>query len=338
MIILSTVVIAGVALAAVLVQRMMGGIYVPPSMQGKVVLITGGTAGLGCESAKRLAAAGAEHVIVTARTDEKGRKAVQEVKEYMEEQRRSSGTGAEATVSYRVLQLDDLESTKAVAQWVDDLPTIDVLMLNAGIMALPSLESTAPLGIERQMHTNHLGHFIVTALLRPKLASDARVIVVSSEAHKIAQALGGGLDLEYAWKPSASSYGGWKSYGMSKLANIYFAAQLDQKLGDSMTAVSMHPGEVNTNIAQNVISGVPILQQLLDSYIFPIAQKLGVLQSVAQGANTQVYLASVSGDQLVGGAYYKDQKVTELAAFATDTAVSERLWKESEEISGIAWE
>lgn len=311
---------AAAAVVAVLVQRATGGVYEPPpnSMNGQTVLISGGTTGLGLESAKRLAQAGAT-VIITARSQEKGQAAVKAIQEF--------GNG---DASFRVLQLDDLESTKAAADW--ELPTIDVLLLNAGVMALPTRELTT-LELERQFHTNHLGHFVLTASIAPKLSKSARIVVVSSFAYKFVQLAGGELDLEYSWKPSEESYEGWKSYGMSKLANIYFAAKLDEM--STYTAVSLHPGTVATDLARQ-LSGNAMIQTLIDRVIYPLGKSLGVLLTVEQGANTQVYLASTR-DKLVGGGYYSGMKPQKLDDFATNPDVANRLWKQSEEISGVSF-
>lgn len=315
---------AAVALAAVLVHRVHGDIYQPPSMEGKTVLITGGTTGLGLESAKRLAKAGAR-IIVTARSNSKGEKAVKAIQEY--------APGSKA--SFKILQLDDLNSCKAATDW--DLPAIDVLMLNAGIMALPKLQTTH-LGMEKQFHTNHVGHFVFTASVEPFLSRNARIVVVSSEAHKIPQ-LFGGLDLEYSFRSSPAeeheyNYGSWKSYGMSKLANVYFAAQLDAVSG--YTAVSLHPGAVATDLGRQ-LTPYKAFQNLIDTTLYPLFKNLGFILSVEQGANTQVYLASTH-DELVGGGYYNGMAIEKLGSFATDKAMGEKLWKQTEEISGVKFQ
>lgn len=310
---------AAVAVVAVLVHRTNIGVYEPTGMDGKTVLITGGTTGLGLESAKRLAKAGAR-VILTARSDAKGEKAVRAVQEY---------TDGKANVSYKILQLDELESTKAAAQW--ELPAIDVLMLNAGVMALPTLQLTS-LGIEKQFHTNHLGHFVFTASVEPFLKRDARIIMVSSLAHNIAMPFGG-LDLDYVWNPAEKNYRykPWVSYGMSKLANIYFAAKLDAV--SSYTVVSLHPGTIATELGRELTTIIP-LQKIIDRVIFPVGSAIGVVLTPEQGANTQIYLASTD-DELVGGGYYDGMKQQKLLGFAKDPAQADSLWQQSEERSGV---
>jgi len=223
----------------------------PSSLKGQTILVTGGSSGLGLESAKRLAVGGA-NIVLTARSDKKGQNAVQQVQEYL----RAKGMDvSDNNISYKILDLDDLQSVKdAVASWKDDenLKEINVLLNNAGIMALPNRELTVD-GIERQMQSNHLGHFLLTALLAPKLAKDARIVNVSSEAHKFASGTGL-LDYDKLWNPSSENYGAWKSYGQSKLANILFTRELQRRIdnkrsspkgsGRDWTVVCLHPGAV----------------------------------------------------------------------------------------------
>ena len=173
----------------------------------------------------------------------------------------------------------------------------------------------------------------MTASIAPKLSQSARIVIVSSLAHKFVLAAGGKLDLDYSWKPSVESYEAWKSYGMSKLANIYFAAKLDQI--SSYTVVSLHPGTVATDLARQ-LSGNTMIQNLIDRVIYPLGKSLGVLLTPEQGANTQVYLATTK-DKLVGGGYYSGMKLQTLGEYATDPDIANQLWKQSEEISGVTF-
>jgi NAD(P)-dependent dehydrogenase (short-subunit alcohol dehydrogenase family) len=183
----------------------------PGSLTGQVIVITGGTSGLGLESAKRLAVSGAK-VVLTSRSHEKGKAALDDVATYLQRQGIKSDN-----VSYKILLLDDLNAIRsAVDSWVD-IDSVDVLMLNAGVMACREREVTSD-GFERQIQTNHLGHFLLTALLSPRLTSNARIIAVSSAAYKLSAL--SGLDFDYIWK--AEKYRPWKSYSQSKLANILF--------------------------------------------------------------------------------------------------------------------
>lgn len=161
------------------------------SMVGQVVLVTGGSTGLGLESAKRLAAAGAT-IVLTSRTVSKGEKAVESVNEHL----REKGIGDDnAKVYSLVLDLDDLESVKSFPSSYKQLGlgTIDVLMNNAGVMAIPDRQLTKD-GYERTFQSNHLGHFVLTAGLFPYLSREkATVINVSSEAFNFAP---NGLELD----------------------------------------------------------------------------------------------------------------------------------------------
>lgn len=143
----------------------------------QTVVITGGNTGLGLESGKRLAAAGAE-VVLTTRTASKGEQAVKDVQQYLSERGITN-----KKVSALTLDLCDFDSIKAfppALERVLNKKPIDVLMNNAGVMALQSREITKD-GLERTFQTNHVGHFVLTAKLLPQLANNARIINVSSE-------------------------------------------------------------------------------------------------------------------------------------------------------------
>ncbi|GAX09990.1 hypothetical protein FisN_11Lh017 [Fistulifera solaris] len=217
------------------------GLYTPApqSLIGQTIVITGGTTGLGLESAKRLAIGGA-NIILTARTTTKGEKAVSEVQQYL----RDNGID-NPMVSYKVLNLDDLSAVKKVPESWNDVKKIDVLMNNAGVMAIPDRQLTVD-GYERQIQTNHLGHFVLTALLQPKLASDARIVNVSSQAYQFASKM---RSDESLWEPQPNDYSPWVQYGQTKLANILFTEELQRRsevAGKQWTVVSLHPGAVAT--------------------------------------------------------------------------------------------
>jgi NAD(P)-dependent dehydrogenase (short-subunit alcohol dehydrogenase family) len=310
----------------------------PGSLAGKTIVITGGTTGLGLESAKRLALGGAE-IVITSRSDTKGQAAVQEIIEHV--QQKGEGSLPPPTVSYRLLDLDDLSNVKEAVNW-KDLPKIDVLMNNAGVMLVPTQQLTVD-GFERQIQSNHLGHFILTKLLMPKLTPKARIINVSSTAHEFAgfryEKIG--LDLDYFWK-GEPGYGAWRSYVQSKLANILFTQELQRRIdaaGLGYTTITMHPGVVATDLGRNLMgeenaekikSGKgPFVQTAFASVV-----KL-FLKTPAQGADTQIWLAAGMGGGNAAATYYIDCKEKALAAFATDEAAAKKLWAESEEKSGV---
>lgn len=310
----------------------------PGSLIGRTIVITGGTAGLGLESAKRLAYGGA-NVVVTARSVEKGEKAVQAVQDYLKE----SNIPDKSKVSFKVVDLNNLASVKEAANW-DDLEQIDVLMNNAGVMGLPELELTKD-GLEKQIQSNHLGHFVLTAVLTPKFSDRARIISVSSEAYKFARQ---GILWEYVWTGSPD-YGPWKSYAQSKLANILFTAELQRRIDDagkSWKAVALHPGVVATNLGRNYF-GENLWDRIQADRRTPQwsshpFQELGVyflklgLNTPVQGATTQILLAS--GAEESPGLYYAKSKPQKVAEFATDPHAAKRFWKESEELSSVVFE
>jgi len=209
----------------------------PGSLTGKLVVITGGTSGIGLESAKMLAAGGAD-VVITARSETKGTKAIAAVQDYLASQQIESSP----KVTTVLLDLDDLDSVKSFPErfksTVGGDRKISVLMNNAGVMAIPNLELTKD-GYERTFQSNHLGHFALTAKLFPYLEENARVINVSSLAYSIASA---GLDLNNL--NGEKGYGPWTSYGQSKLENILFTQELQRRAdaaGIPISATTLHP-------------------------------------------------------------------------------------------------
>lgn len=315
------------------------GPYEPPagSLTDKVILITGGSTGLGLESAKRLAAAGAT-IVLTARSVAKGEKSVEAVQSYLTEK----GVSGPKIFSL-VLDLDDLESVKAFPASYEKLGlgNIDVLMNNAGVMAIPDRQLTKD-GYERTFQSNHLGHFVLTAGLFPFLSrSKATVINVSSEAY---QFTGGKFDLDNL--NGEKKYGAWSSYGLSKLSNILFTQELQRRAdetGDSawLTAVTLHPGAVQTDLGRNIagedkwnkLKNNEVTLSPLESFFLNAASKFTL--TVPQGASTQVYLAAGADGALKKGAFYEDQKVKNLPAFANDTSKAKQLWEISENLGGV---
>mmetsp|Transcript_19015 Transcript_19015/g.52099 ORF Transcript_19015/g.52099 Transcript_19015/m.52099 type:complete len:267 (-) Transcript_19015:268-1068(-) len=237
-------------------------------------------------------------------------------------------------------------------------PKIDLLMLNAGIMALPQRELTED-GVERQMQSNHLGHFLLTSLLAPNLSNDARIISVSSSAHQFAT-LSGGLEFDYLWSGGStdSDYGfnGWKSYGQSKLANIYFSQELyrrAQERGDiNWDVASLHPGVVQTDLSRYIL-GVENWDRLsglfgndgesndssnnwLQDGVSQTLSSLFSILTVPEGANTHVQLgANAVAERPWKAAYFEAGKKQRLSDVALDVAAARRLWQESEELAGL---
>ena len=295
--------------------------------------------GLGLESGKRLAAAGAE-VVLTTRTASKGEKAVQDVQQYLSERGVVNNK-----VSALTLDLCDFDSIKGFPAALDkavDKKPVDVLMNNAGVMALQSRELTKD-GYERTFQTNHLGHFVLTSKLVPQLAKDARIINVSSEAWQFASK---GLELDNL--NAEREFGPWSSYGISKLANILFTKELQERAtvaGKSWTVTALHPGAVATDLGRYLVGEAKWNDMkengmsLQDKLLFVPLSKL--TKTVEDGASTQIYLAaddSVGTSASAGGKYFIDCKAKDLKSSAIDVDKAKALWKISEELGGVKFD
>ena len=303
-------------------------------MHNQVVVITGASSGLGLETAKRLAAAGAT-VVLTSRNEAKGQMAVQSVQQYLNEK---SLDGSDKIFNL-VLDLDNLESVKSFPNSFQalGLKEISVLINNAGVMAIPDRELTVD-GNERTFQSNHLGHFVLTAGLFPYLSRDgAKVVNVASEAHNFASR---GLDMNNL--NGEKSYSPWPAYGASKLANILFTRELQRRADEAglewLTTVSLHPGVVGTDlwryiVGEETINNLKNTSPLLESFASNAASLF--TKNPQEGASTQIYLSAVSGDALTNGAYYDDMKVVSLKPFARDETQAKLLWEASEKLGGI---
>src|SRR5262245_8273548 len=243
-------------------------------LRGKLVLITGGSSGLGQESARALAARGA-HVVLTARDAAKGRAVVDGI---------VASTG-NRNVELEELELDSLASVRAFAQrFLARHDRLDVLLNNAGVMACP-LGHTKD-GFELQFGTNHLGHFLLTCLLAPALkkAAPSRVVSLSSRGHHVAP-----VDFE---DPNFErrEYQKWASYGQSKTANVLFAVGLERRLGPAgVHAYALHPGAIVTELGRHLVAED---LEFLRSRSAP-GTSLS-LKTVEAGAATSVFTASAA--------------------------------------------
>jgi len=330
----------------------------PHSMDGKVVLITGGNAGLGLESTKRLVEAGAT-VIFTSRDAIRGNRAVEDVHSYLEEGRLKTheydGDASTTTTPFmgkvHVANLDlcDIENIKSFDDRLSSIigkgTKIDVLVNNAGVMAIPTKQLTKD-GYERTFQTNHLGHFVLTSLLLTRLQFNARVINVSSMAYQFAGAKDG---LELDNLNGERNYGPWSSYGQSKLANILFTNEmqdraLKSKEWSNLRVVALHPGAVQTDLARYVIgeekfntmkagNGGTTYTSWTDKLLMEGLSKF--VKTVQEGASTQIYLSSINDEALRPGEYYSDGKVTQVLPFARDGNKAKELWTISEKLSGV---
>jgi NAD(P)-dependent dehydrogenase (short-subunit alcohol dehydrogenase family) len=276
-------------------------------MQGRVVVITGATSGIGLVAAQRLAAMGAR-IVMVAREKRRAEAALASLP-------KSSG-GAAHTVHYA--DLSRLSEMKRVAEEIAAAePKIDVLMNNAG--ALFGSRIVTADGLEMTFALNHMSYFVVTEGLRERLVSTrgARVVNTASDAHE-------GAKLDFSNLQSANGYRGFKVYGRSKLCNILFTRELARRLqGTGVTANSLHPGFVNTRFGDE--SGGML------SVGVRVAKKFAI--SVEKGAETMVYLASSAEVANVNGAYFYKCKVATPSREAQDDQAAARLWSESERLA-----
>jgi NAD(P)-dependent dehydrogenase (short-subunit alcohol dehydrogenase family) len=273
---------------------------------GKHVVVTGASNGIGLHTATGLARLGAS-VALVARDRARGEAALAATRE-------ASAGGAAS------LFLADLASLGQVrrlgAELAAALPRLDVLVNNAG--AIHVTRKVSEDGHELTFAVNHLAPFLLTALLLPRLraAAPARVVTVSSEAHRMAP-----LDLDDL--QAERGYGGMKVYGRSKLANVLFANELARRLdGDGVTSNSLHPGVVATGFGRND----PGWLRLLVTVARPF------LVTPEKGARTSIHVAASPELARVSGRYFKDRREVAPAPFARDAGVQRRLWEISERL------
>src|SRR5277367_4781984 len=205
-------------------------------LASKTAVVTGCNSGIGFETMRVLALRGAE-VIGAARSLETARAACAKVK------------GKARPVA---CELTDLDSVARCADEVAaSVPSLDMLICNAGVMMLPKLEQVR--GIEKQFFTNHVGHFLLVNRLldRVKAAPQGRIVLLSSEGHRFAPKEG----IQFDNLSGQKGYGALKAYGQSKLANILMAVGLTERLkGTAVTANALHPGVIKTNLTRHVSS------------------------------------------------------------------------------------
>jgi NAD(P)-dependent dehydrogenase (short-subunit alcohol dehydrogenase family) len=294
-----------------------------PSQLGRTAVVTGATGGLGYETALALAKAGSE-VILTGRDDRKGQSAIEKISREV--------TGAK--VSYEHLDLASLASVADFAQRMHVRQSLELLINNAGVMALPRRQTTAD-GFEMQFGSNYLGHFALTARLMPLLrrASGPRVVNVSSLAHRT-----GFIDFDDL--QGARVYSPWKAYGQSKLATLMFALGLQRRsdaAGWNLISNAAHPGFARTGL---FASGPGGLVSLATDFAAPLFG-----HSAADGA--QPILFAATSPEARPGAYYGPGGFAELRGApahalimpqARHAAAAARLWDVSEKLAGTSFE
>ncbi|WP_349270901.1 short-chain dehydrogenase [Mycolicibacterium parafortuitum] len=274
-----------------------------PSFAGRTVIVTGANSGLGLVTARELARVGAT-TILAVRNSDKGRTAA------------ATMTG---DVQVRELDLQNLASVRAFADGVEH---VDVLINNAGIMAVPYAQTAD--GFESQIGTNHLGHFALTNLLLPKVTD--RVVTVSSTMH-----LFGRVNLrDLNWK--ARPYLAWPAYGQSKLANLLFTSELQRRLtaaGSPVRALAAHPGYSATNL-QGQTGGFGDRLTGLGNRLIATDADFGARQTLFAVAQ------DLPGDSIIGPKYSTrgPSGPTWRSPLARDRAKAAGLWTLSEQLTG----
>lgn len=313
-----------------------------PSQVGKTAIVTGANSGIGLETAKALAGKGAQ-VVLACRSLERGEQAVREIARALagEGPARAGGapcccakdapleiiSGGSATVM--ALDLADLASVRAfAAAFLERFPRLDLLINNAGVMIPPRAWTVD--GFEMQMGVNHLGHFALTGLLLPRLleAAAPRVVVVSSVAHRFGRM--DFTDLHWRTRP----YRKWQAYSDSKLANLYFAGELQRRFGKDGTGlkvVAAHPGWTATRLQKHVCLG------RMFNGLFAMRPWQGALPSL--------YAATAAA--LQGGEYVGPNGCLGLRGYpglglpscrAGDQDTARKLWDVSAALTGVGYE
>ncbi|MCU1391064.1 MAG: oxidoreductase [Ilumatobacteraceae bacterium] len=287
-------------------------------LDGVTAVVTGASTGLGLETSSALAAAGA-HVVLAVRDTAKGETAVATIRE----------RSPDASVEFGILDLASLASIREFAgATLVAHPRIGLLVNNAGVMFTP-FGHTAD-GFELQFGTNHLGHFLLTALLAPALvaAAPSRVVNLSSGGHRAS---------DIHWDDpnyQTRDYDKFESYGQSKTANILFTRELDRRFGPAgVHAFAVHPGMIVTELGRHMTrDDRKVLAEKFASSPTGTAPRY---KEVAQGAATSVWAAVAPELEGHGGAYLADvERSDDDAPWTRDADAAARLWTLSEELVG----
>ena len=300
-----------------------------PDQTGTLAVVTGANSGIGLETARRLAAAGAQ-VILAVRNPSKGAAAVADL--------RGSDPGVD--VSAESLDLSDLASVREFAGVMSALDRpVDLLVNNAGIMAVPSRELTAD-GFELQFGTNYLGHFALTGQLLPLLrrASAPRVVTLSSSAARFGR-------INLADLQGERRYNAWRAYGQSKLADLMFAFELARRSAENdwgVMSTAAHPGSTHTNLQS---TGHNLGRDSQGTGLIGFFMKFpGLSQYPPQGALPTLY-AATSPDAVASG-YYAPNGFQEMNGLpvpahvprrALDQKTAAALWDVGVELTGVTY-
>jgi NAD(P)-dependent dehydrogenase (short-subunit alcohol dehydrogenase family) len=281
-----------------------------PRLDGRTFVVTGANSGIGFAAARELGRAGAR-VVLAVRDVAKGEAAAASIP---------------GETEVRSLDLADLASVHAFADaWEGD---IDVLIDNAGVMALP--ERRTKDGFEMQIGTNHLGHFALTNLLLEHVRD--RVVVVASGAHRMGSIHLDDLNWEH------NGYSRWRAYGQSKLANLLFMSELQRRLdeaGSSVRALAAHPGWAATNLQHRTENVVQNAFMAVGNRVWAQSEEMGALPTLF--AATQ----DLPGDTYIGpdglGEGRGHPTIVGRSGAARDEETARRLWELSEELTGVAF-
>jgi NAD(P)-dependent dehydrogenase (short-subunit alcohol dehydrogenase family) len=303
-----------------------------PDLSGRLAVVTGANSGLGFGLARRLAMAGAD-VVMAIRNRAKGEAAIDKL--------RANVPDAKLTVKHL-----DLSSLKSVAALGDELIAegrpVDILINNAGVMTPPRREETSD-GFELQFGANHLGHFALAGHLLPLLraAPSARVVTVSSLA-------AGQRNIDFDDANAQRAYKPMRSYGIAKLAQLMFAVEFDRRsraAGWGVMSNAAHPGLSKTNLLRGAsyAAGRPTLQARLARLSWRLLPFMWL--DVDEGIKPTLYAAASPDAQ--GGAYYGPRGFYEtvgggvtfahMPRLARSDADNERLWRRSEQLTGVTY-
>lgn len=280
-------------------------------MDGKTVLVTGASSGIGQATATRLAGLGAR-VVMVSRTEARGVKA--------RDAMRRAAPGADID-----MLVADLSTTAAIRRLADEFKhkhsRLDVLVNNAAI--LTSSRRLTPEGFEMQFFVNHIAYFLLTGLLLDVLRTSepSRVVNVASTAQSSGLIAFDDLQLE-------RSYRGWQAYANTKLMNVVFTYELARRLqGTRVTANCLHPGVIHTNLLRNFSSTLQLAWHAAGRFF----------KQPEDGAETPVYLATSPEVETVTGQYFRYCKPLGTTAQSYDRDVQRRLWEESERLCGFIY-
>ncbi|MGE4234072.1 MAG: oxidoreductase [Bacteriovoracia bacterium] len=297
-------------------------------LHGKTAIVTGASSGIGVETARALAAAGA-NTILAVRNTTKGQQTAEEIKKSLPNRK----------VNLEVMKLD-LSSFQSVREFCDDFSKhhqkLDILVNNAGIMACPLTRT--PQGYESQFATCHLGHFLLTTLLLPQLKASgkARVVCLSSTGHRLSPVIFDDIHFE------KTPYDKWKAYGQAKSANALFAFELNRRYKDAgLRAFSVHPGGIMTGLQKDL----SIEEMRAMGWLKPDDTPVDGFKNLQQGASTSVWAATAPELEPFGGQYLEDCHIAEpndgknpavgVHLHVYDPVSAERLWVESEKMVAV---